>query len=67
MLTVGLVCIVVAFLLLWRWQHLKKKKEEEKDFIVLGTTLLLIYLFPGAALLIVGLVLIAIFSGGCGM
>ena len=32
--------------------------EEQKDFVVLGTTLLLVWAFPGAALLIIGLVLI---------
>ena len=67
MLTIAIICIVLAVLLLWRWRVLKKREKEEKGFIVLGTTLLLIYLFPGAALLIVGLVLIALLGGGCGM
>jgi len=66
MTLIAVACLILGALFLWRFFKLKKEKEsEEKGFIVIGATLLAIWLFPGAALLIVGLVLIAIF-GGCG-
>ena len=65
----AIACIVLAALFLWRFFSLKKKKEEEaeeKGFVVIGTTILAVWLFPGSALLIIGLILIAVLFGGCG-
>jgi len=58
MLTVAILAIIAGLLFLGKFFYDKKQAEQQKDFVVLGTTMLLIWLFPGAALLIIGLVLI---------
>lgn len=57
---VGGLAMMMGLLCLGRWYYLRKQEEEKKDFVVIGTTLFLIWLFPGAALVIIGLVLIAL-------
>jgi len=54
----AILLIVLGLIFLGRYFYLKKQAEEQKDFVVIGTTLLMIWLFPGAALLIIGLVII---------
>lgn len=58
MFTLAVLAILVGLLFLGKFFYDKKKAEEQKDFVVLGATMFLIWLFPGAALLIIGLVLI---------
>ena len=61
----GIVCIVLGLILGIRAICLKKKEKEQKGFIVIAGTILLIYMFPSVGLIILGLVLLAIFGGGC--
>jgi hypothetical protein len=65
MLIAAIVSIIVGLLLLWKGKTKQKEQKEQKGFVVLATTLFLIYMFPGMALLIIGLVLIALMGGGC--
>ncbi len=58
MFTLAILAILVGLLFLGKYFYDTQRKTEQKKFIVLGTTLLLVWAFPGAALLIIGLVLI---------
>ena len=40
------------------------EQKEKKSFIVLVTTPFLIYLFPGATLMVIGVILLALLAGG---
>jgi hypothetical protein len=53
--------ILIGLLCLGRWYYLKKQRQQ-KEFVVFGAVLLSIWLFPGATLIIIGLVLIALLS-----
>lgn len=61
---VGVICVVLGLLFLWRFQALKKKQQEEKGFIVLVGAILFLWFYPGLALLVIGLLcLLAILAG----
>ena len=65
MLIVAILCIIVGIVLMNKYFAMKKEQDEKRGFVALVMTLLFIYLFPGATLIIIGLVLIALLSGGC--
>lgn len=50
--------LVLGVIFLGRYFYLKKQAEENKNFVVLGSTLILCWMFPGAALMIIGLVIL---------
>ena len=56
----ALLCIIVGAFLLGR--SFARKEDKEKGFIVVLGGLLLIWFFPGIALLIIGLILLALFG-----
>ena len=65
MLTLAIALILFGMVLA-HIGHQKRQEElkEKKSFVVLITTLFLIYLFPGATLMIIGTILLALFFGG---
>ncbi len=60
MFTLGLLMILGSLFFLGRYFYLKKKAEEERNFVVIGTSLLLLWLFPGSALFILGAIILLI-------
>ena len=65
MITLAIILVIVGAILSWRGYAKKKEEKEKKSFVVLLTTLFLIYLFPGATLMILGLILILLILSGC--
>jgi vacuolar-type H+-ATPase subunit I/STV1 len=58
---IALLCIIIGAMLLGK--SLARKEDKEKGFIViLGGAILLFCFFPGLAILIVGLILLAMFG-----
>ena len=63
---IALICIILGILLVAK--SFAKTNDKEKGFVLLlGGTLLMIWFFPGAALLIVGVVMLMLFGFGGGI
>jgi len=56
----ALLCVIIGAFLLGR--SFARKEDKEKGFIVVLGGLLLIWLFPGVALFIIGIVLLSLFG-----
>ena len=53
---VAAICIIAAVGLLGLYYKKKKEQEEKRGFIAIAGTILFVYLFPSAALFIIGAV-----------
>lgn len=60
---IAAVCILGSLALLGLYFKKKREEEEKKGFIVIAGTILFVYLFPSAALFIIGLVCLLILLG----
>lgn len=60
---VAAVCILAAIGFLGLYYKKKKEEEEKKGIMVVAGTVLFVYLFPSAALFIIGAVCLLILLG----
>lgn len=60
---VALVCIIIAAVLFGIYYKKKKEEEEKRGILVVAGTVLFVYLFPSAALFIIGLICFLLFLG----
>ena len=64
MSVLGVLLVVLGLGFGYKYVMERKKQKEEKGFIVIGTTLLLMWLFPGSILVILGIALLLILAFG---
>jgi hypothetical protein len=57
---IAAICIIAAFGFLGLYFKKKNEEEEKKGFVVIAGTVLFVYLFPSAALFIIGAVCLLI-------
>lgn len=60
---IAAVCFLLALGIMGMYYMKKKREEERKGFFVIAGTILFVYLFPSAALFIIGLICLLIFLG----
>ena len=53
---IAIICILASLGLLGAYYKKKKEEEEKKGFLVLAGSVMFLYLFPGTALFIIGLI-----------
>lgn len=59
-IVLSVVMLVAGLFLLYKYYVKRKAEKEQKGFVVIAGTLWLLYMFPGAALIILGLLLLFI-------
>jgi hypothetical protein len=61
---VAVVCFILGLLLIGIYIADKRKEQKEKGFFVIAGTVLLLYLYPGIALIVIAIILMILLSGG---
>ena len=64
LILLGILLVLLGLWFGYKYLAEREKQKEEKGFIVIGTTLLLLWLFPGSILFILGAALIIILMFG---
>ena len=57
-IVLSVVMLVAGLFLLYKYYVKQKAEKEQKGFVVIAGTLWLLYMFPGAALIILGLLVL---------
>lgn len=60
MMLLGILALILGLIFLGRYFYLKKKAKEEKGFVIIATVALVIWLFGGSGLMILGIALLAL-------
>lgn len=61
---IAVICILAALGLMGMFFKKKKEEEEKKGFLVIAGSIIFIYLFPSAALFVIGALCLMALLGG---
>jgi hypothetical protein len=64
MIIFAILAVISGLIMLTKFFLARRREKKEKGFVIIAS-LLLFYFYPGIALFILGLILVAMLCGGC--